>query len=129
MHCICFSARGKSLEPNKTMLMLSILFVCQRSNYPQYVSGCHAHQGSQRNGSILQQRENNFTHTTSKYKVMKMRQSFLHTFSFLFMILWSSVWYEVLCSDLGEGGLGDLAQILAQLSGGNDCRFKCPRGM
>lgn len=30
-------------------------------------------------------------------------------------------------SDL-SGGLGDLAKILAELSGGNQCAFKCPRG-
>lgn len=59
---------------------------------------------------------------------MKMRRSFVHVFNLVFMIVSSSVWYEVLSSGVGEGGLGDLAQILAQLSGGNDCRFKCPRG-
>jgi hypothetical protein len=30
-------------------------------------------------------------------------------------------------SDL-SGGLGDLAKILAELAGGSECVFKCPRG-
>lgn len=43
--------------------------------------------------------------------------------------LFVTVTFQLVCGNDNPGaGLGDLAKILAELSGGSDCSFKCPKG-
>ena len=64
-----------------------------------------------------------------------MRSSFLHQFAgemidfqmrILSLIFLGYVVDTVMVSN--SGGLADLAKILGQLAGGDDCVFRCPKG-
>jgi len=46
----------------------------------------------------------------------------------LFALLLAVIFQLVSGSDNPTAGLGDLARILAELSGGSDCTFKCSKG-
>ena len=65
----------------------------------------------------------NCEESSNRYQGTKMTQTHRQL---LYLFLFGNILEAVIASD--DVGLADLAKVLGQLAGGDNCVFKCPRG-